>query len=239
MLIRNSQVIGAVTNALRNVDIDVELDVPRAVEDAISMFNMSVDYRFKQWSGGPFPRPLFTVLAPAANLGKNDRDIFESVLLSYAHWSVLAGDRKNILFGVESDYTKEELDKYLFNYMIYSGRFCNRCKVFTEYKPNKGIWVCPECRDRVGCHKGTDIAFGSVANQATSDLRKKLHLKVDKIWKTGIMTRSEVYSELSKLLGVHKCYTHIAMLGYNQCMIVNKWASAVQRHGGVKCQEEG
>ena len=238
MIIRNSAIIGAVTWALRDVNVDVELDVTRPVAVAIDRFNKSVDFRLKQWVGGSEPRPLFTVLAPAANLSSTDRDMFESTLLSYAHWNVLAGDRNNILFGVESDYSREERDRYLLNYLIYNGRFCNRCKVFTEFKANKGVWMCPECRDKVYCHAGTDIAFGSVANQATADLRNKLHYKVDKIWRSGIMSRSDVYAEISNLLGVHRCYTHIAMLGYNQCVLVSKWASAVNRHGGKVCQEE-
>ena len=237
MLIRNSESVGIVTNAVRNIDVDVDFDVPRNVSTAIDSFNKAVDGRLKSWISEN-PKPLFTVLCPVKELRREERDILESTLFSYAQWNVIAGDRNNVLFGISKDYTKEQRNKFLMDYMIYNGRFCHRCRTFTEYKANKSIWVCPECGDRVGCHEGTDIAFGSVANPVTAKLRVKLHAKIDSIWRGGVLTRTEVYEQMSSLLGVHKCYTHVAMLGYNQCMLVKKWATAVNKYGVEKCQEE-
>jgi hypothetical protein len=98
--------------------------------------------------------------------------------------------------------------------------------------------VCPSCGDKVGCHKGSDIAFGSVANAATANIRRQLHGKIDKLWHEGILTRSEVYRNISELLHIHRCYAHVAMLGYNQCKLVDKWATAMEKFGESKCQEK-
>lgn len=237
MLIRNSEAISLATKAVRNVDISVEFDVPPIVSMAIEAFNKAVDARLSGWVT-TVDKPLFTVLTPVNKLNRNDRDTFESTLFSYAGWNVIAGDRNSTLFGIASDYTQEELNTFLMNYLIYNGRFCYKCKEFTEYKSNKGVWACPVCGDKVGCHGGSDIAFGSVANQATANIRRKLHVKIDTLWKEGILTRTEVYENISSLLGVHRCYAHVAMLGYNQCKLVDKWATAMKKFGESKCQEK-
>lgn len=231
MRIRNSEVVSAISVAFRNLDVDVCLDVSPPVASAIEIFNKRVDGRIKAWVSQDEPRPLFTVLTEVDSLGSADRDSFESVLLSYAGWAVLAGDRNRLLLGPSKDYTEAQLRTYLMNYLVYSGRFCHRCQVFTEFRPNKGIWVCPTCGAKVSCHKDTDVAFGSVADQATAEIRKKTHKAIDVLWQEGHMSRKEVYSSISQLLNVHSCYTHVAMLSTEQCEIVNKWAAVAVKYG--------
>jgi hypothetical protein len=231
MLIRNSEVVSAISVAFRNLDVDVCLDVAPKVSTAIDIFNKNVDSRMKAWVSQVEPRPLFTVLTEVDFLKASERDSFESVLLSYAGWVVLAGDLNRLLLGPSKDYTEDQIRTYLTNYLVYSGRFCHRCRVFTEFKSNKSIWVCPCCGAKVSCHKDTDVAFGSVADQATAEIRKKTHRSIDVLWREGIMSRKEVYFSISRLLNVHGCYTHIAMLSAEQCEIVNKWANAAVKYG--------
>lgn len=238
MQIRDSSVVLAVTNAMRNPNVDCELSVAPAVAEAIDNFNSNVDVRVRHWLSLAEPRPKITVLTPVKKLSYEERDSFEAVLFSYAKWIILAGDSTNVLFAPAQDYTHDEITKYLINYMIYNGRFCNRCKAFTEYKPNKNIWACPTCGDKVGCHKGTDVGLGSVANQATADIRVKTHQKIDKLWRDNIMSRTEVYCGISNLLGIHRCYAHVGMLSAEQCEIVRKWATTLQRCGGGNGKEE-
>jgi len=66
------------------------------------------------------------------------------------------------------------------------------------------FWICDECRNFVGCHHKTDNptrALGCIATQEIKNARKHIHALLDPIWKSGKMTRKEIYSKLSEATG--------------------------------------
>jgi len=68
-----------------------------------------------------------------------------------------------------------------------------------EYNGTK-MYVCQNCQARVGCHKGTNIPMGSLANDELRKLRYKIHKIIDKKWDTK-EERKEIYSHLAEKYG--------------------------------------
>lgn len=79
------------------------------------------------------------------------------------------------------------------------------------YHNNKNygkMWVCsnfPQCDSYVGCHPGTDIPLGRLADSVLRREKHKAHDAFDTLWKSGLMTRKEAYIWLSAMLYIsHK-----------------------------------
>src|SRR5262245_33405455 len=55
------------------------------------------------------------------------------------------------------------------------------------------IWYCNGCRASVGCHKGTNVPLGRMANKKTRTLRIRAHEAFDVIWQPpfGCMSRAD------------------------------------------------
>ena len=84
----------------------------------------------------------------------------------------------------------------------------------------ENIYLCPnypECDSYVGCHKGTDIPMGTMADSELRRMRRRAHKALDWTWKNRHMTRSETYRKLSEHLGLSREKTHIGMFGIEQC----------------------
>lgn len=77
-------------------------------------------------------------------------------------------------------------------------------------------YCCSKCGARVGCHPGTDIPLGTLADADTMKARRAAHAEFDKLWfgKTG-WHRKQAYRALSKALGVRSA--HISWLDEDQC----------------------
>lgn len=91
--------------------------------------------------------------------------------------------------------------------------YCNKKAVKVTGKaiyPNnrtlysKGFWHCKPCGAYVGCHDGTDIPLGTLADGATRRARHEAHKVFDRIWKDGYMSRSEAYFLMSCKLFVRE-----------------------------------
>lgn len=85
------------------------------------------------------------------------------------------------------------------------------------------VWVCssyPKCNSYVGCHKGTEIPLGRLANARLRTLKKEAHRQFDPMWKSGLMDRREAYKWLSKMLDIPQQECHIGMFDIKMCQRV-------------------
>ena len=85
------------------------------------------------------------------------------------------------------------------------------------------VWVCnnyPSCDSYVGCHPGTTIPLGRLANPRLRTLKKEAHRQFDPIWKSGLMSRHEAYRWLADMLHIPMEECHIGMFDVKQCQRV-------------------
>lgn len=66
---------------------------------------------------------------------------------------------------------------------------------------NLTYFRCDTCRNFVGTHKGTEIPLGVIANKEIKRQRMIIHSIIDPIWKNKTISRKNLYSQLSKVLG--------------------------------------
>lgn len=91
------------------------------------------------------------------------------------------------------------------------------------YHNNKNygkMWVCsnfPQCDSYVGCHPGTDIPLGRLADSVLRREKHKAHDAFDTLWKSGLMTRKEAYIWLSAMLHIPQEECHIGMFDVKMC----------------------
>ena len=81
------------------------------------------------------------------------------------------------------------------------------------------IWHCGDCGAFVGCHEGTDIPLGLMADAMTRDARFQAHKAFDHLWRGRgrRMTRPEAYAWMASTLGIAPELAHIGMLSERQC----------------------
>lgn len=85
------------------------------------------------------------------------------------------------------------------------------------------VWVCsnfPKCDSYVGCHKGTEIPLGRLANERLRTLKAEAHRQFDPIWKSGLMSRKEAYKWLADMLMIPNEECHIGMFDVKMCQKV-------------------
>jgi len=78
------------------------------------------------------------------------------------------------------------------------------------------VYFCNDCRAAVGCHPDTKVPLGRMADRATRALRTKAHDEFDRLWQTGLMSRSKAYNWLSAQLGIEPSQCHISWLSKDQ-----------------------
>lgn len=90
-----------------------------------------------------------------------------------------------------------------------------------HHNKNKGnMWVCknyPDCNAYVGCHPGTDIPLGRLANEKLRNLKVEAHKQFDPIWKSGLLSRKEAYEWLADMLNISVDECHIGMFSPEMC----------------------
>lgn len=85
------------------------------------------------------------------------------------------------------------------------------------------MWVCsnyPKCNAYVGCHKGTTIPLGRLANERLRTLKMEAHKQFDPIWKSGLLSRKEAYKWLATMLNIPIDECHIGMFDIKMCQRV-------------------
>lgn len=108
-------------------------------------------------------------------------------------------------------------------------RYCGSPVVYTsnaeiygrEYGTGR-CYLCRNCGAFVGVHPGTDIPFGTLANEELREYRKEAHFWFDRIWKrpTRITTRYKAYGWLALKMELPREKTHIGMFEKEQCIKV-------------------
>lgn len=89
------------------------------------------------------------------------------------------------------------------------------------------VWICPRfptCQCFVGCHKGSEVALGTLANGPTRSWRKAAHSVFDLIWQKGPSSRGQAYAALAQHLGVDKI--HIGESDAATCRRIVEYAKA-------------
>ena len=85
------------------------------------------------------------------------------------------------------------------------------------------VWVCsnfPKCNSYVGCHEGTTLPLGRLANERLRTLKMEAHKQFDPIWKSGLMSRKEAYKWLADMLKIPVDECHIGMFDIKMCQKV-------------------
>lgn len=109
--------------------------------------------------------------------------------------------------------------------LINQGKWCHMCKKETELVDSKVvygvsygmIYLCKCCGSYVGTHSDGITSKGSIANKELRELRKQAHAAFDKIWKEGLLPRSNAYAWLSRTMNIDRDLTHIGMFKMRQC----------------------
>lgn len=107
------------------------------------------------------------------------------------------------------------------------------------------IWHCLDCLALVGCHEGTDIPLGRMADGPTREARFNAHKVFDRLWKgRGPMSRAEAYAWMATTLMVPPEEAHIGMLSLEQCeklqtaVLAHKHSTKHQRHWKQKTRKK-
>lgn len=106
---------------------------------------------------------------------------------------------------------------------------CTYCDELAELHPGPAVypdrkdledrllWVCWACEAWVGCHRGTDRPFGSLANDELRRARISAHAAFDPIWQKERLTRPAAYAWLAEMLAVSPDDCHIGLMDLEQC----------------------
>jgi ssDNA-binding Zn-finger/Zn-ribbon topoisomerase 1 len=92
--------------------------------------------------------------------------------------------------------------------------------VYHNNKDYGKMWVCsnfPQCDSYVGCHPGTTIPLGRLADSILRRAKHNAHEAFDPLWKSGLMTRKEAYIWLSAMLRIPQEECHIGMFDVKTC----------------------
>ena len=104
--------------------------------------------------------------------------------------------------------------------VIYHGR---------SYGP---AWRCPACPDAyVGCHRGTTRPLGRLANRELRASKVKAHEAFDRLWRGGLMSRSEAYKLLADWMGLDREDCHIGEFDVDQCQAVVELCGQMSGNG--------
>lgn len=81
------------------------------------------------------------------------------------------------------------------------------------------IWYCGDCGALVGCHEGTDIPMGRMADADTRRGRYEAHNTFDRLWRgrSASMSRAQAYAWMASTLGIPIERAHISMLTADEC----------------------
>lgn len=87
-----------------------------------------------------------------------------------------------------------------------NARFTNGKEIYPHSDKWSSIpfWICDQCKNYVGCHHKTQNPtqpLGCIPTKAILEIRKQIHSEIDPLWKFGTMSRAQVYSMISRLLG--------------------------------------
>ena len=101
--------------------------------------------------------------------------------------------------------------------------YCSEPAVYTDskevYKRSYGMfYLCRPCGAYVGCHKGTKVPLGTLANLVTRKWRKEAHKWFDPLWRDDKSVKRWIaYKWLSEYLGIKQSECHIGEFDDEMC----------------------
>ena len=103
--------------------------------------------------------------------------------------------------------------------------------------PAARLYVCaryPFCDSYVAAHQKSFLPMGTLANRELRKKRKEAHRALDKLWRSGLMSRKEAYRLLQLYLGLPEEEAHIAKFSMERCAQVieycGKFYQSAARH---------
>jgi hypothetical protein len=87
----------------------------------------------------------------------------------------------------------------------------------------KTFWRCIPCATWVGCHLGTDVPLGRLANAELRTWKRRAHEVFDPLWrvdhskKKKAAARSRAYEALAHILGISAAQCHIGEFDVDLC----------------------
>lgn len=114
---------------------------------------------------------------------------------------------------------------------MYSSRkvkcpYCGQYAIFIDSarvyhgKSYGMIWLCrnyPKCDAYIGCHEGTDIPKGRMANKQLRTWKILAHKAFDPLWKSGRMTRKAAYRYMQQIMKMSPKEAHIGKFDVPEC----------------------
>lgn len=101
-------------------------------------------------------------------------------------------------------------------------RYCKGRVDFVNIKDTKNSWpylyICSKCGARVGVHPFTNVPVGTLANKELAQMRRMLHVEFDKLWQSGIMSKSCAYRQLAHKLQISFEECHIGQFELENCI---------------------
>ena len=79
------------------------------------------------------------------------------------------------------------------------------------------IWQCQPCDARVGCHDGSEVPLGTLANGKLRRARREVHAAFDPLWRIGWLTRPKAYQWLGAQLKIPIEECHVGMFDLDRC----------------------
>lgn len=90
-------------------------------------------------------------------------------------------------------------------------------RVYSDWPYN---YLCECCGAYVGMHPFTNIPLGTLADTELRDLRKHSKYYFNKIWEEEcLLSRSDAYVELAKLMGIPAEQCHFGWFDKDQCRL--------------------
>lgn len=201
----------------------------------VGLVRIETDLTFRQASTTPVWR-IYTII--------EQRGLDPHLL--YANWAFQYADNDYIPFGFGNrkgcltafEYRRHpvpNIDEDITNPVkysdherrfVYSGLICPYCGNATKQTDSAEIYhgvsygmiyLCKPCNAYVGCHKGTSLSLGRLANSELRDAKKQAHHYLDQLWQQKTNERPVVYKWLSESLGIDRNFTHIGMSNIKQC----------------------
>ncbi len=129
-------------------------------------------------------------------------------------------------------------------YCLAGAELVEGTEIYGHDYPDRKFWLCRKCRSYVGCHPGTDVPLGSLANEELRRWRRQAHLSLDPLWKgkpDEKNLRREVYEKVAELLGLKVADAHIAKFDVEKCKKVVslvELAKEVGKAGGQGITQE-
>ncbi len=104
-------------------------------------------------------------------------------------------------------------------------KIANHCEIYGRaYSSWPWAYFCTVCSASVGMHPLTDIPLGTLADANLRRIRRKCKTPFEKIWREGVLTRSEAYSALAQHLGISLEMCHFGYFDAENCLKAESWS---------------